>query len=133
MKNLVISGSAKLQTEIKTFLDFIKNKYNVLDYPKAISSDNFIEVYPEIYKNFFDNIDKCDTYLLFNCDKNGIEGYIGAAGFAELSYALARKLNHGKQVDIYILKMPSKEVPCHDEIKLYLELGWIKIWSKNEM
>ena len=87
-----------------------------------------MQEYPPIHKNFYNAIENCDCFLLCNFDKKGIEGYIGSAGFAELAYAVAQNAKtHSKQIFIY--KMPSKEVQCYDEIKLYLSLGWIKLWK----
>lgn len=63
-----------------------------------------------------------------NEDKNKKEGYIGQETFAELSFGLAQKLIYNKNIEIIIYKMPSKEVSCYDEICLYLELGWLKLF-----
>lgn len=41
MKKIVVSGSASLQTELKDLVENLKNKYIVLDYPKAISIEIF--------------------------------------------------------------------------------------------
>jgi len=64
-----------------------------------------------------------------NEDKNGIIGYIGAETFAELSFAVAQNLLNTHQTEIYVRKMPSKEVQCYEEINLWLELGWIKLFD----
>ena len=64
-----------------------------------------------------------------NEDKNGIEGYIGPAVFAELSYGIIEYLND-RDILLMLLKMPSKEVIGYEEINLWLKLGWIKIWEE---
>ena len=128
MKKVVIAGSAKLQKEIKKWLDYFGNlNYEVLDYPKEIEKEKLINIYPARYKEFFQNITNTNILFIMNEDKNNIEGYIGSETFAELSFALVQKLIYNKQIEIIIYKMPSKEVSCCDEIRLYLELGWIKL------
>lgn len=42
MKNIVISGSTKLEEKITYWLDYFKNKkYNILDYPVPIQENVF--------------------------------------------------------------------------------------------
>lgn len=130
MKKIVVSGSSKLQKELMTLLNELRGKYEVLNYPKSIKVQDFMAVYPEVHKNFYESIAKTDVFLLFNEDKNGIGGYIGSAGFAELSFAIAQNQVYNKAIEVYIYKHPSKQVHSYDEIKLYLQLGWIKIWEK---
>ena len=63
-------------------------------------------------------------------DKNGKIGYIGAESFAELTFGLAQELVYGKNIELVILKMPSKEVQCYEEINLWLKFGWIKLYEE---
>lgn len=62
-----------------------------------------------------------------NEDKNGIVGYIGYEGYAELLVGLTQKLIYNQNIELVILKRPSIDVGCYQEISLWLELGWIKI------
>jgi len=131
MKKVVISGSVKLQEKLKFWVTyFTKKGYEVLDCPKDINKDEFLKLYPKRHKEFYDNIKKTDILFIMNEDKNGIEGYIGASAFAELAFGIIEKLNN-KNIELFILKMPSKEVPSYDEINLWLSLGWIKIWEEK--
>lgn len=131
MKKIVIAGSAKLQDEINSWIDkFEKDGYHVLDYPQKIEENSFIKQYPNIHKEFFENIIYTDILFVMNEDKNNIEGYIGAETFAELAFALSQNLVYGKNIDLVILKMPDEKVSCYNEIKLWLELGWIKLYTK---
>lgn len=130
MKKVVIAGSAKLQKEINYWKEtFINNHYEVLDYPKKIEKEKFMELYPDVHKNFFDNITKADMLFIMNEDKDGKIGYIGAETFAELAFGLAQKLVYNKEIQLVILKMPSENVPCYEEIKLWLSLGWITLYD----
>ena len=132
MKKIVIAGSAKLQDEINSWIDkFEKDGYHVLDYPKEIDKCSFIEVYPDVHKEFFEKITKTDILFIMNEDKNNIEGYIGAETFAELTFGLSQNLLYGKNIELLILKMPDEKVSCYNEIKLWLELDWIKIYNKK--
>ena len=130
MTKLVISGSAALQDELSALTNELNNSYEIIDLPKIIPQSNFNELYKKIHKDYLTNITNTDIFLLFNADKNDIEGYIGAESYAELCFAVAQNLIYKKDIQIYIYKMPSSKVQCYNEIVLWLNLGWIKIWNK---
>lgn len=127
MNKVVIAGSAKLQTEIKRWIQYWSSKdgYSVLDYPKVIPQENLENLYPDVHKNFFKNIGEADVLFIANEKKNGIDGYIGAETFAELGFGLAQKLVNSKNIKLILAHMPAKEVACYDEIVLWQKLGWI--------
>ncbi len=129
MRKIIIAGSAFFYKEAQEIKKELEDKnYIVVDYPKKINDDIELE-YKEAYETFYDNLSKTDDLLLLNLDKKGIEGYIGYESFAELSYLVVKKLQVNKDHKIYIYKMPSKEVGCYDEIKHFLELGYIEIYK----
>ena len=130
MEKIVISGSAKLQDRIEYWIEKFKN-CEILDYPKLVLKENYKEELPLIYKNFYSNIEKTDIFFLMNEEKNGIKGYIGPSGMSELNYAVILNLIHNKNIKIYILNMPDKSLSCYDEIKNFLDMGWIELY-KNE-
>ena len=79
MKKVVISGSAKLQDSINYWIKYFENKnYNILDYPRPIEKEKFMELYPKIHKDFFENITRADMLFVMNETKEGIDGYIDA-------------------------------------------------------
>ena len=128
-RKIVIAGSALFYKEAQELKDELeKKKYIVLDYPKKIDVSNKYE-YKKNYETFYNNLSKTDDILLLNLDKNNIEGYIGYESFAELSYLIVKKLEDGLNHKIYIYKMPSEEVGCYDEIKQFLDLGYIEIYK----
>lgn len=130
MKKIVIAGSSKLQDKINYWLEkFEKSNYEILDYPRPMDDANFINLYPNIHKEFFKNIVNTDILFIMNEDKNGIVGYIGAESYAELTFGLAQNLIYNKNIELIVYKMPSMEVQCYDEIKLWLELEWIKLYK----
>ena len=129
MRKIVIAGSAKFYKEALELKKELENKdYKVIDFPKNINV-NIEEEYKQAYERFYDNLGKTDDLILFNLDKNGIEGYIGYESFAELSYLVVKKIQVNNDHKIYIYKMPSKEVGCYDEIKHFLELGYIELFK----
>ena len=128
-RKIVIAGSALFYKEAQELKDELeKKKYIVLDYPKKIDVSNKYE-YKKNYETFYNNLSKTDDIILLNLDKNNIEGYIGYESFAELSYLIVKKLEDGLNHKIYIYKMPSEEVGCYDEIKQFLDLGYIEIYK----
>lgn len=133
MKKIVISGSSKLQDKVNYWLKYFKNKgYTILDYPKLIEQNNYMKELPKIYKDFYSALENTNVYFLMNEEKNGIKGYIGASSIAELTYAVILNLIHNKNIDIYILNMPSETVSSYDEVKFWLDMGWIKIYDKEQ-
>ena len=129
MRKIVIAGSAKYYKEVLEMKKELENNdYNVIDYPKNINV-NIEEEYKQAYERFYKSLNKTDDLFLFNLDKNGIEGYIGYESFAELSYLVVKKIQEDNNHKIYIYKMPSKEVGCYDEIKHFLELGYIELFK----
>ena len=129
MRKIIIAGSATFYKEALEIKNELENKdYYVVDYPKKINDDIELE-YKEAYENFYDNLSKTDDLLLLNLDKKGIEGYIGYESFAELSNLVVKKIQINNDHKIYIYKMPSKEVGCYDEIKHFVELGYIELYK----
>lgn len=132
-KKIVISGSSKLQDKVNIWLKYFKDRdYQILDYPKYINKENYKKELPTIYKEFYTNLEKTDIYFLMNEEKNGIGGYIGASAIAELTYAVILNLIHHKNIKIYILNMSSIEVSSYDEIKFWLDMGWIKLFQDED-
>ena len=121
-----------MQDRIEYWVKYFKNlNYDVLDYPKYIDPNEYENILPIIYKNFYTALENTDVYFLMNEEKDGIKGYIGASSIAELTYVVILNLIHNKDIEIYILNMPSEEVSCYDEVKFWLNMGWIKLFHKN--
>lgn len=134
MKKIVISGSSKLQDKVNYWKNHFQNlNYEILDYPKLIEEQNYEKELPSIYKNFYTSLENTDVFFLMNEEKNGIKGYIGASAIAELTYVVILNLIHNKNIDIYILNLPSKEVSSYDEVKFWLNMGWIKLYKNNNL
>ena len=133
MRKIIIAGSSIFYKEALKIKKELENKnYNVIDYPKKINDDCELE-YRETYEKFYENLSNTDNLLLLNLDKKGIEGYIGYESFAELSNLVVKKIQVNNDHKIYIYKMPSKEVGCYDEIKHFLECGYIELINRNNL
>ncbi len=69
--------------------------------------------------------------FIMNEDKNGIVGYIGYETYAELLFGLSQKLIYNKNIELIVYKIPS-DIGCYEEINLWLELGWIKLYEEEK-
>ena len=86
----------------------------------------------KVYENKKDKLEtSLFERLLLSEEKNGIKGYIGANSMSELTYAIILNLLHSKNIEIYILNIPSKEVFGYYEIKSWIDIGWIKLYQPN--
>lgn len=155
MKKLVISGSSKLHERALYWRGYFEGRgYEVIDWPCPVSTESetvdepqtapglslgrwlspgdsdYAERLTKVYQRFYKNLDQADIFFLMNEDKDGIEGYIGASMIAEITYAIVNNLNRGRKVEINILKMPSKEQKCYEEVKFWLDQDWIKIYHR---
>ena len=132
MKKIVISGSSKLQDKVNYWMKYFESiGYEILDYPKLIKEENKNNELSIVYKDFYTSLENTDVFFLMNEEKNEIEGYIGASAIAELTYVVILNFIHNKNIDIYILNMPSREVSSYDEVKFWLDMGWIKLYKEN--
>lgn len=131
LQNLVIIGSASLQEKISHWKKYWESEgFEITDYPRAISEENFLRDYSSAHEKFFMGIEAADVAFVLNEDKNGAAGYIGAESYAEMAFAVAQNLIHGKNIEVMLLQMPDRSVQCYDEVALWLKLGWIKLFKK---
>ncbi len=78
--------SVKIPCDAK---DYAKNE----DMSKASYEDNYkwcIE--NDIIRRCFDSLAECDAILMLNYPRNGIDGYVGAAGLMEIALAYYLKM-----------------------------------------
>ena len=132
MKKLVITGSSKLPERCAYWRGYFEGRgYEVIDYPTSVpmDSDHASEI-TDIYTSFYQNLDRTNVLFLMNEDKDGIGGYIGPSSIAELTYTIIGNLNHGKKVEINLLQMPSEDQKCFEEVKFWLDQGWIQIFDR---
>lgn len=135
MKKLIIAGSSKLQERAAYWQGYFEGRgYEIIDYPTPVhgepGSDEYTENLVDIYHSYFQNLDRADVFFLMNEDQNGFGGYIGPSAFSEVAYAVIANLNHGKKIKIYLLQEPSEDQNCYEEIKFWLDQGWIKVYER---
>lgn len=155
MKKLVIAGSTKLKERALYWRGYFEGRgYEVIDWPAPVSDEaetldepqtapglslgrwlkkdepDYASRLIKVHKRFYKNIDQTDTFFLMNEDRDGVEGYIGASSFAELSYAVISNLNRGKNIEIFILKAPSKDQNCYEEVKFWLDEKYISLYRR---
>lgn len=130
-QKVVIAGSASLQKKVHYWKKHWENKgYNVIDYPTPIPKETFLEEYPKVHKDFFNNIVKSDILFVMNEDRNNIKGYVGSESFAEMCFGVTQNLIHNKNIEVILLKMPEEKVQSYEEVQLWLKLGWIKLYKE---
>lgn len=127
-KNIVISGSLKFKDEIEKIKDkLIDNNNVILDYAR---DDN--RNYLDVLNNFFGAINNTDVLFVFNKEKNGINGYIGASTFCEINHAVLNNIMHNKNINIYLLNDVDSKVSCYNEIKYFIDNGIVKICTDEQ-
>lgn len=132
-KKIVIVGSASLQDRVEHWKSFWQKRGNeVIALPNALAPETLMGAYPQVHIDFYRNLEAANRVFVMNEDKNGVVGYLGSESFAELAYVVAQNLIHGKRIEVMLFKMPEQRVPCFDEVELWLNLGWIKLFDENE-
>lgn len=131
VKTLVISGSASLNKKMEKWFCYWKNSgYEIIDWPVSIEKERFYKKWPAVHRNFYKALGKTEVHFIANEDKNGIKGYIGPGVFAEISFAVGLNMARKKQIEILLYKLPSKKLFYYSDLKLWIKMGWIKVWKK---
>lgn len=132
-KKIVISASASQTEAIEKWIKYWGGEgCEIANYPIGISEEDFVDIYPKVHKDFYRSLFECDIHFIANEDKNGIVGYIGAGVFAELSFSLGLNFSRDKKIDICILKIPDTKSFFCEDIKRWVDLGWVKLFKIDE-
>ena len=133
-KKLVICASASFETEIIDWKNRLKeNGFDVIKYPAKIKGD-LNKGYEKEFSEHYNAIAGTDILLALNLEKKGMPGYIGSGVFAEMSFAIGLNKILNKKIEVcYLNPIPKEILPYSDELKLWLELGWIKLFDKLKM
>ena len=129
-RKIVICASASFENEIIEW----KNKleefgFEVIKYPTKIKED-FLNSYKKEFSEHYEAISKADDILALNLEKKGLSGYIGAGVFAEMAFAIGLNKVLNKKIGVYYLNpIPERAFPYSDELKLWEELEWIKLFK----
>lgn len=103
--------------------------FEVIKYPVKIK-DNFLVSYKKEFSDHYAAISKADILLVLNLEKKGVPGYIGSGVFAEMAFAIGLNRALGKKIKVCYLNPIPKNLPYSDELKLWQESGWIKLFSQ---
>jgi len=107
-----------------------KNSYRVIQYPKKLTGE-FLPSYKKEFTEHYQKIVESDIVLVLNMQKKGIDGYIGAAVFAEIAFAvgLNRTSHSEKEIGVYCLNPFPDSLPYAEELQYWVDLGWLKFWK----
>jgi hypothetical protein len=132
-RKLVVCASASFENEIIEWKNKLENLgFEVIKYPMKIK-DNFLVNYKKEFSEHYLAISKADVLLVLNLEKKGVLGYIGAGVFAEMAFAIGLNKVLDKKIDVcYLNEIPKDVLPYNDELKLWQELGWIKLFDENK-
>ena len=130
-RKLVICASASFENDIVEWKNKLENtNFKVIKYPLKIK-DNFLVNYEKEFSEHYNAIFKTDILLALNLEKKGIPGYIGPGVFAEIAFAIGLNKTLDKKIKIFYLNpIPEGILPYSDELKLWQELEWIKLFDK---
>ncbi len=134
MKKIVISASSSLQDEIEKWAKFFQSReFDILNWPKPIKAENFLAKFPLIHKEFYESLNDTDILFVANEHKNNMNGYIGPAVFAEISFVMGLKLSQNKKIRIILNQKPSLENCFHEDIMLWLDNGWLEVFDESNV
>ena len=107
-----------------------ENNYLVIQHPKQLTGD-FLPKYKVEFTQHYKMLGESDIVLILNMKKNSINGYIGAAVFAEIAFAIGlnRTSHFNKKIEIYCLNPFPISLPYAEELQYWVDLGWLKFWK----
>ncbi len=87
-EKIVICSSMSFSKEINEWKERLeKENYDIIKFPEKIDGD-FLSGYKIEFSDHYQKIVETDILFVLNMNKNNIDGYIGAAVFAEIAFAI---------------------------------------------
>ena len=136
-KKVVICGSMRFVDKMIEWRQRLESQgYSVdvptfFDFHKIRDEEGDLERFEEYKrvetKKHFEKVDAGDIILILNYDKDGKKNYIGGNTFAEISYAMALKLCHGRDIEIYTVNPLPNDLPYSEELSAWM----IRQWDDN--
>lgn len=136
-KKIVICGSMRFVEQMGEWQQKLESQgYEVyvpilFDFHKVRDEDGDLERFEEIKrketKNHFEKVNNADILLILNYDKDEKKNYIGGNTFAEIAYAIALNLCHGKNIEIYTINPLPEDSPYYEELSAWR----VKQWGTN--
>ena len=128
-KKVVICSSASFEKEIIEWKSKLEGmNFEVIKYPVKLQGD-ITTGYEKEFTDHYVSISKADVILALNIEKRGIPGYIGPGVFAEMAFAIGLNKSLGKNIDVYCVNPLPESLPYSEELKLWQELNWIKVFK----
>ncbi|MEK7464466.1 MAG: hypothetical protein AAB617_01670 [Patescibacteria group bacterium] len=129
-KRLVICASSSFGNEILEWKEKLrKSGFEVIKFPLKTTGNT--ASYNKEFSEHYEAISKADVLLALNLEKRGIPGYIGPGVFAEMAFAIGLNIVLNKNIEVYYLNsVPEGALPYSDELKLWQESGWIKLFAE---
>ncbi|MDR3582892.1 MAG: hypothetical protein P4L62_00820 [Candidatus Pacebacteria bacterium] len=130
-KKVTICASIAFLDDISIWKEKLKNDgYDVVQYPKKLIGE-FLPSYKVEFTEHYQKMAESDIVLILNMKKKGVDGYIGAAVFAEIAFAIGlnRTSRYDKKIDVYCLNHFPNSLPHAEELQYWVDLGWLKFWN----
>lgn len=133
---ITISGSLSFAKEMKEVRDELIKMGNIVLTPEhldeCISDQNrktekwSIKDFIDGTKGHYDKIEKSDAVLVFNLDKKGIKGYVGASSFSEAVIAVCKDKKIFFYNDLPDMSYIKGDLECMGGIVINQDLSLIK-------
>jgi hypothetical protein len=128
-EKIVICSSMSFSKEISEWKDKLeKENYELIKYPEKTDGE-FLSGYKIEFSDHYQKITETDILFILNLNKNNIDGYIGAAVFAEIAFAIGLNRTCNKNIKVYCLNKFPDTLPYSEELKLWVDLGWLNFWK----
>jgi len=107
-----------------------RDGYDVIQYLKQFEGE-FLPSYKREFAKHYQKMTESNIVLVLNMKKNDIDGYIGAAVFAEIAFAVGfnRTRSSSKKISVYCLNPFPASLPHAEELQHWVDLGWLKFWK----
>ncbi|MFC1787999.1 hypothetical protein ACFLZY_02160 [Patescibacteria group bacterium] len=130
-KKVTICASIKFTDEIAEWKKKLEQDgYEVIQYPKKLSGE-FLPSYEKEFSEHYQKICNSDIVLALNYTKKGVDGYIGAAVFAEIAFAIGlnRTYRQANNIEVFHVNPIADSLPHREELQFWQDLEWLKIWK----
>ncbi|MBT5808156.1 hypothetical protein HOI18_02665 [Candidatus Uhrbacteria bacterium] len=130
-KKLTICASMAFSKEIGIWrTKLAEGGYEVIQYPKEFEGE-FLPNYKIEFSEHYQKMTDSDVVFILNLQKKGIDGYIGAAVFAEIAFAIGlnRTSRQDNPIKVCHLNPFPDELPYREELQHWQDLGWLVPWE----
>lgn len=130
-KKITLCASMSFWNDINIWKDKLGNDgHEVIQYPKQLTGE-FLPNYEIEFTKHYQKMAESDIVLILNMKKNGVNGYIGAAVFAEIAFAIGlnRTSHSAKKIAVCCLNSFPASSPYAEELQHWVDLGWLKFWK----